>query len=182
MTWSARSIAAALIALAGCSNVRQTMRGWVGETQPAAAAHAGQSAAYYAAADQVAVYAQASASSKVVGHLPLNARVSRTQLERGYAYVTADGGLQGWVDAGQLVRRRTAASGATSGAEPTPAEADAPKEAGGVEKAADVEPVPAAESPGPAAPPAPPTPPPPPAPTAAPAVKTRPAPAIEDPF
>ena len=133
----------AAMALGGCASVRQSIGGWFGETPPpeatAAAARQGQTSAvesltYYAAVEGLTVYAEASESSKVVGHLALYEKVVRSRLERGYAYVSAaKGGLTGWVDNAKLVWRVPASTAteaadraepsATSGApaaEPTP--------------------------------------------------------------
>jgi hypothetical protein len=52
------------------------------------------------------VYSDSSSSSKVVGQLPLYDKVTRSRLERGYAYVTsARSGVAGWVNNAQLLWR-----------------------------------------------------------------------------
>jgi hypothetical protein len=117
-----------LIALAlvvgGCSAVRETWNEWFGEA-PAATPAAGRRAeVFYAATDGLAVHAEPSASSPIVGRLALHQRVTRTELARGYANVTADGGLQGWVDNAKLIwRLPTPTAAAPLGAGATPAAA-----------------------------------------------------------
>ena len=104
------AVAMALV-LIGCSSTRQTVAGWFGEAPPtptAVAAQPGQ--VYYAAVDGLTVYAQASNSSKVVGHLTMHERVTRSRIEHGYAYVTSSGNLEGWVDNAQLIWRLPAAA------------------------------------------------------------------------
>ncbi len=52
------------------------------------------------------VHSNPTAAAKIVGRLALHEKVSRTQLERGYAYVTsATSGISGWVDNAQLIWR-----------------------------------------------------------------------------
>jgi hypothetical protein len=117
---------AAAVALSGCATVKQTVGGWFGESveTPDGTGSAGQ--VYYAAVERLTMHAEPSASSKVVGHLALHERVTRTRLERGYAYVTTDrDGLAGWVDNAQLAWRLPA-----GGARPADkAEAAAPETA-----------------------------------------------------
>jgi hypothetical protein len=58
---------------------------------------------YYVITAGLPVYANASTSSKVLGRLTLNEKVTRTRLEKGYAYVvTEDGRLAGWVNNSRL--------------------------------------------------------------------------------
>jgi hypothetical protein len=108
------SAVAVALALTGCSSTRQTVAGWFGQTPPATPAAAQEGHVYYAAVDGLTVYAEASQSSKVVGHLAMHERVTRSRIERGYAYIKAGGsGLEGWVDNAQLAWRPPAASGET---------------------------------------------------------------------
>jgi len=111
---------AASSVIAGCSSLRESMPSWLGgspaggapaPTQAPIASRQGE--VYYAGIDGLAVYAQPSTSSEVVGHLTLYDRVTRSRLEHGYAYVAADRtGLQGWVDNAQLVWRLPATKNA----------------------------------------------------------------------
>jgi hypothetical protein len=84
---------------------------------------------YYAGVEGMKVYSAASASSKVVGTLSLHEKVTRTGLERGYAYVqSSKTGTKGWVDNAKLIWRLPAAPGAAAPApeEPQPQEPSAP--------------------------------------------------------
>jgi len=111
------AIAAAVI-LGGCASVRQTVSGWFGEASPTATPVATsvateQGQVYYAGVDGLTVYESASGSSKVVGRLALYEKVTRSRLDRGYAYVTAaKSGLEGWVDNAKLIWRIPSAAGA----------------------------------------------------------------------
>ncbi|MBV5307082.1 MAG: hypothetical protein J0652_10350 [Desulfobulbaceae bacterium] len=58
---------------------------------------------YYVITSGLPVYSTASASSKVLGHLDRYEKVTRTRLEKGYAYVTSkNGSLKGWVENSRL--------------------------------------------------------------------------------
>ena len=123
---------AMVIASSGCSSVRQSLSGLFGETPPPAAgetpgpAAARQGQTYYAAVEGLAVYAEASESSKVVGHLGLHEKVTRSRLERGYAYVTADeSGLAGWVDNAKLIWRLPPAGAVSAPGEREPEKGEA---------------------------------------------------------
>jgi hypothetical protein len=134
---------AVVIAFGGCSSVHQTLNGWFGEAPPAATpvvAREGQT--YYSALDGLTVYAQASASSKVVGHLTLHERITRSRIERGYAYIVADtSGVEGWVDNAQLLWRLPAAGAASKPDENEPAnEAGHAPAAEGAAQATEAEP------------------------------------------
>lgn len=131
-------LSAALL-LTGCRAIQRTAGGWPGATapkrtpEPTAATPAAAPRVYYAGVEGLKVYSEASVSSKVVGTLSLHEKVTRSKLERGYAYVeTARSGLKGWVDNAQLVPRvPTAAAPAPepqepSGPEPTPPAEEAP--------------------------------------------------------
>jgi len=76
------------------------------------------------------VYSEASSSSKVVGQLSLHEKVTRTKLERGFAYVeSAKSGVKGWVVNAQLLWRlpKTSSNGQAP-AQATPEEEEAPAE------------------------------------------------------
>jgi hypothetical protein len=89
---------------------------------------------YYAGVEGLTVYGEPSASSKVVGTLALHEKVTRSDLQRGYAYVTsAQSGLAGWVSNAQLIWRLPAAAPAPAGEEP---EAPAAEEPGSPETTA----------------------------------------------
>ena len=90
---------------------------------------------YYAGVEGVKVYSEASGSSKVVGRLSLHETVTRSKLERGYAYVeSAKSGLKGWVSNAQLIRRvPTAAAPVPAEAEPDAPTAAEPQEPSGPE-------------------------------------------------
>src|SRR5689334_12210488 len=85
-------IAAVAIALAAasCSTTRKTVGGWFGgQPEPAAAqgAAAGQAKIYYANVEGLKVYSAPTGSSKVIGALSLNEKVTRSKVQGGYAYV-----------------------------------------------------------------------------------------------
>ncbi len=80
---------------------------------------------YYAGVENLKVYSEPSASSKVVGALSLYEKVTRTKLEHGYAYVeSAKTGAKGWVKNAQLIWRLPTAP--TPG-EPAPAAGEKPE-------------------------------------------------------
>jgi hypothetical protein len=116
----------AALSLAGCAAVQQTVGGWFGAATPTPTPQAAPGAAgqvprvYYAGVEGVKVYGQPSTSSKVVGALSLHEKVTRTKLERGYAYVeSSKSGVKGWVNNAQLIWRLPTAA---TTAEPAPAE------------------------------------------------------------
>jgi hypothetical protein len=158
-------LVAASIALGGCASVRQTMSGWFGDDSAAETptpAAAQQASTYYSAVEGLTIYAEASRSSKVVGHLALHQRVTRSQLENGYAYIAADkGGLSGWVDNAQLIWRLPAAAASPAPSAPpalqgaAPADATAPPAAEPTEIPPTAAPTPTATVAAQAAPPKP---------------------------
>jgi len=132
------------LAVGGCSAVTDTWNDWFGEsptpvpTAPPTAADQGAEV-FYAAVDELALHALPSGSSQLVARLSLHQRVKRTGITRGYANVTTDAGLEGWVDNAQLLWRLPAAPAATtSPVEPSPASsgAEAAPTAGTAEPAA----------------------------------------------
>jgi hypothetical protein len=119
------------LVLASCASVQHTVGGWFGAATPtptpATAAQAPR--VYYAGVEGMRVYSDPSPSSKVVGELSLHERVTRTKLERGFAFVeSAKSGTKGWVKNEQLIWRLPTAptTAAPAGAEPQPAEPEAP--------------------------------------------------------
>ncbi|HVO22213.1 MAG TPA: hypothetical protein VMW56_01145 [Candidatus Margulisiibacteriota bacterium] len=156
------------VALAACAAMQQTVGGWFGAATPTPTPQVTPAAAvaprvYYAGIEGLKVYSEPSTSSKVVGALSLYEKVTRTRLERGYAYVeSAKSAVQGWVNNAQLIWRLPAeprpaapAPGETPSEEPvTPTgeepqapaapEATAPMEAPPTEPPPTATPVPAA--------------------------------------
>ena len=99
------------VALAGCAAMQQTVGGWFGAATPTPAPQGTPAAAlaprvYYAGAEGLTVYSEPSTSSKVVGTLPLHEKVTRTKLDRGWAYVeSSKSGVAGWVNNARLIWR-----------------------------------------------------------------------------
>lgn len=82
---------------------------------------------YYVSVDQLTVYSEPRSSAAQVTQLPLHQKVYRSKIEKGYAYIKAEGtGVTGWVDNARLIWRlpsqQQKASTKTEGraAEPTP--------------------------------------------------------------
>lgn len=107
---TALKLAAPLVAalsLAACS-AQTTVSDWFGQA-PAAPEHAPADEAgqvYYAGAAELSVRAEPSASSPVVGRLSLHEKVTRYNVERGYAHVKSETrDLTGWVDNAKLIWR-----------------------------------------------------------------------------
>jgi hypothetical protein len=118
-------VAMALV-VGGCSAVSETWNDWFGESPtpaPTAPAAANQgSEVFYAAIDGLVLHTLPSGSSPVVARLTLHQRLTRTGITRGYANVTTEAGLQGWVDNAQLLWRLPIAPAATAApVEPSPA-------------------------------------------------------------
>ena len=109
--------------------MQQSVGGWFGATtptptpQPTAAAAAQAPRVYYAGVEGLKVYSEPSTSSKVVGALLAYEKVTRTQLDHGYAFVeSAKSGVKGWVVNAQLIWRLpgTTTTAAPAAAEPEP--------------------------------------------------------------
>jgi hypothetical protein len=121
-------VAGSATVLAGCTAMQQTFGGWFGPATPtpAPAPQATPAAAvsprmYYAGVEGLKVYSDSSTASKVVGELSLYEKVTRTKLERGYAYVeSANSGAQGWVNNAQLIWRLPTAPKSAAGAPEAP--------------------------------------------------------------
>ena len=109
--------------LSACSGVQRTVDGWfAGETSAGSV--------YFAGRDGLAVHADASGASPVVGQLALHEKVVRSKLRSGYAYVVAaDRDLAGWVDNAQLIWRLTG-SPEPAGAAPSGTQEASPPSAG----------------------------------------------------
>jgi hypothetical protein len=122
-----------VLQLAACAAIQKSVGGWFGEAPatpsptpqatPTVAAQAPR--VYYAGVEGLRVYSDPSASAKVVGKLSLHERVTRTKLERGFAFVeSATSGAKGWVNNAQLIWRLPTAptTGTPAAAEPQPEE------------------------------------------------------------
>lgn len=97
------------VVLVGCVGTKP-------QPTPVAAAAASKPLVYYAGVEGLKVYREPSTSSQVVGTLARYEKVTRTDVQRGYALVeSAKSGLKGWVVNARLVWRLPAA--------PAPAEA-----------------------------------------------------------
>ena len=136
MTGRARSVPILIVALAlgGCASTRGTIGGWFGAATPTPVSTPGTAAqaprVYYAGVEGMQVYSDSSASSKVVGELSLHEKVTRTRLERGFAFVqSAKSGTKGWVKNAQLIWRLPTAptTAAPAAEEPQPAEPEEPE-------------------------------------------------------
>lgn len=125
-----------LTLLASCAATQPSTGGWLGSAAPTptpAETTSQVRRVYYAGAEGMKVYSEASTSSKVVGTLSLHEKVVRSDLQRGYALVeSSKSGLKGWVDNAQLIWRLPTAPGtgapAKVEAEPEEPEAPAPEE------------------------------------------------------
>ena len=119
-----------VLVLGGCAGVEQRVGGWFGAKPPPPAPAPGTTAArvYYARVDGLQVHSEPSASSTVIGTLALHEKVTRSRVERGYAYVTSASGLTGWVSNAQLVwRLPTTAAPVPAEAAPEAPEPEAPE-------------------------------------------------------
>lgn len=192
-----RALILATAFLAGCASVKKTTEGWWGDVTGSSTSGQpqGGGSVYYAASDGLVMRASASGSAAIVGRLTQYQRVVRTQLTNGWAYVTTDGGLSGWVDNAQLVWRVPATGGApATGAAPASADTTAAPAPAATAAPTDVPAAPAEAGPAPTPEPAPmptaapdvaPPPAPSPAPVAAPqptAQRNQPSPDMFDPF
>jgi len=114
-----------VVLLAGCAAIQQNVGGWFGVTTPTPTPQVTTAApaarhVYYAGVEALKVYSEPSTSAKVVGQLSLHEKVTRSKLERGYAYVEGDkSGAKGWVNNAQLLWRLPGAPTTTA---PAPAE------------------------------------------------------------
>lgn len=102
-------VAAFTLPVCGCSSVKKSVEGWVRPGSPDETVAADVSEArrvYYAGVEGLKVYSEPSASSRPVGSLSLHEKVTRSKLDRGYAYVeSAKSGVKGWVNNAELVWR-----------------------------------------------------------------------------
>lgn len=94
------------VALGGCAVFDQISTDWFGASTPAPTPtpqHQGES--FYSSADGLPMHFLPSGSSQIVGRLALHEHVTRIDLQRGYAHIVADNGLEGWVDNAKLLWR-----------------------------------------------------------------------------
>jgi hypothetical protein len=98
---------AAVVVLTGCGGVRDRVRGWADDAPPPPSHGSTRPETYYTAG-ALPVHAKPSDASKVVGRLAPNTRVTRTQVDRGWARIATDD-VEGWVDASRLVHHPPAA-------------------------------------------------------------------------
>ena len=119
------------IAIASCATTPQGVSGSVGGAPPAPTPKTAtqERRTYYAGIEGLKVYSEPSATSTVLGTLSQNEKVTRSKLERGYAFVeSAKNGLTGWVDNAQLIWRLPTGpgTGAPTHVEAEPEEPEAP--------------------------------------------------------
>lgn len=93
------------LALGGCSALTETWDEWFGEAPPPSATPAVEREVFYARVEGLAMHALPSGSSDIVARLHLHQRVTRIGLARGYANVSTESGIVGWVDNAQLLWR-----------------------------------------------------------------------------
>lgn len=135
------------IALAGCATIDSAERAITGK----------KSEPFYSAEAGLPVRAAPFVTSKTISRLALHEKVTRTEVDRGFAHIVTAKGVEGWVDNAQLLWRLPSAAPATPDAKPAPMaappEASAPdaSEADDPAPIADPEPV---SDPTPAATPA----------------------------
>jgi hypothetical protein len=154
------------IAVAGCATIDSAERAITGK----------KSETFYSASAGLPVRAAAFVTSKTISRLALHEKVTRTEVDRGFAHIVTEKGVEGWVDNAQLLWRLPSAAPATPDSKQPPKADEEPLAPAEPAPVADPEPDPAATSATEAAEPAPvPEPDPPPAP------KKKP-PATYDPF
>lgn len=108
--------------MGGCASFNEVWESWLGagEATPLATPAAESAPVFYAASEGVVLYTLPSATSDVVARLALHQPVTRIALARGFANVTTESGLVGWVDNTQLLWRLPATPSPPAAAE-TPA-------------------------------------------------------------
>jgi hypothetical protein len=94
-------VAAVALALAGCSGVQHRVHDWTNDAPPPTS-HGTTRPVTACTGEALPVHATPSESSKVVGRLPANAKVTHTQTDQGWARIKGDH-VEGWVDASKLV-------------------------------------------------------------------------------
>ena len=122
-------------AIGACSAVTDQWNDLIGEAPPAPApalAATERDEVFYASVEELPMHALPSGSSDIVARLALHQRVTRIGLARGYANVTTESGIVGWVDNVNLLWRLPATptpSTAPAAPVPPPEAEQAPAEA-----------------------------------------------------
>ena len=107
---AAAALAAAMV-FASCAATQRSVGGVFGGPTPTPSPTPKTTAAqaprvYYAGVEGMKVYSEPSSTSKVVGALSLQEKVTRLKLDRGYAFVeSTKSGVKGWVNNAQLTWR-----------------------------------------------------------------------------
>ncbi len=111
-------------AIGACSAVTDQWNDLIGEAPPAPApalAATERDEVFYASVEELPMHALPSGSSDIVARLALHQRVTRIGLARGYANVTTESGIVGWVDNVNLLWRLPATpTPSTAPAAPVP--------------------------------------------------------------
>jgi uncharacterized protein YgiM (DUF1202 family) len=81
------------VTLSGCAAIDSAERAITGK----------KSETFYSASAGLPVRAAAFATSKVISRLALHEKVTRTELDRGFAHIVTAKGVEGWVDNSQLL-------------------------------------------------------------------------------
>ena len=84
---------AVAIALAGCATIDSAERAITGK----------QSETLYSASAGLPVRNAAFVTSKTISRLALHEKVTRTEVDRGFAHIVTEKGVEGWVDNAQLL-------------------------------------------------------------------------------
>jgi hypothetical protein len=94
-----------------------------GDASASRAAAADRTDVFYAGVEGMEMYSLPTATSETLARLALHQPVTRIGLARGYANVSTEAGVVGWVDNANLLWRLPAARPATGLAHPPPAAA-----------------------------------------------------------
>lgn len=118
----------AAVALSGCAVFDQLSSDWFGaETTTPVPTPPQLGESFYSSADGLPMHFLPSGSSQVVGRLALHEHVTRTDVQRGYAHVVADNGLEGWVDNAKLLWRLPPTAAPAGTPAPAPLVTSAPE-------------------------------------------------------
>lgn len=98
------------LALAGCATIDSAERAITGK----------QSETFYSASAGLPVRNAAFVTSKVISRLALHEKVTRTEVDRGFAHIVTEKGVDGWVDNAQLLWRLPSAAPATPDSKQSP--------------------------------------------------------------
>ena len=110
------------VAVGGCSAL-DALFGDAAAPKPGAA---GRADVFYAGVEGLEMHSLPTATSDTLARLDLHQPVTRIGLARGYANVSTEAGVVGWVDNANLLWRLPAAPVPATGAEQAPAEPVAP--------------------------------------------------------